>query len=213
MQMRDLSLVMLGAMKAIPMMEAFDLKHPQSPSTTELPTTSSNILSDMISSLRLSEYSLLFLSLMLFLISLITTYAAVRRALSRRSFIYLEIGSKTEIAQLKLFQFPNATRYYGVKTSRKSLVLSITSYGLASKLTVTANNWYFWDFLSGNRKALPSTLWVAPWTARKVARILRADHSVTTLVVHTHEYIFANSKDIVGPYGPTTPAKNMNTGV
>ena len=147
------------------------------------------------------------------MVSLLATYAAYRRATSRRSFLYLELGSREEITQIKLMQFPNASRYYGVKASRKSLVLSIRSYGLVSKLTISAKNWYMWDFLSGYRKSLPINLWVAPWTARQLVRILHADHSVTTLVVHTHEYIFANTEDIVGPYGPSPNAKNMATGI
>jgi hypothetical protein len=60
------------------------------------------------------------------IISIIALTFAVHRALSRRSFLYIDISTATHIIQLKLFCLPDASRSYSVKLPRAMHTVSIS---------------------------------------------------------------------------------------
>ena len=47
---------------------------------------------------------------------------------------------------------------------------------------------------------MPTTLWLSPWTTRKLAFILEAEYVVTAFMVHTREYIVQNRTRLVAPH-------------
>lgn len=205
-QMHDLSLVMLGAMGTLPSVTPFELLKLSTQQPTNTDSATSKLIA-MITNLGDFEKAIVVVMILLFLVSLLFSYIALIRARSPQSYIYLEIHSPTEIVQLKLCQFPSANRCFGVKMSQSDLVMTLTNYGIVTKLTFSAPNWYFWNFLNGISTLLPTTLWLSPWSAKKISRIIAQDeHSIKPLIVHTHEFVFAESIDHTEPTDSETNA-------
>ena len=105
-QMHDLSLVVLGIHQMIPMTEQFELKKPQriiAPAVTTV-----NPVTAFASWAYFIDWTV---ALYLVIISLIFCFClalGLKYALSRRSYLYVEIGAQSHIIQLRVMRFPTA---------------------------------------------------------------------------------------------------------
>jgi hypothetical protein len=192
-QMSELSLVVLTISKFMPLSSAFELKQSQQAIKDAhfetLPATSNATINDAIDVIlkHFITCQIIYLGL-LFCISLCVMMVVFRVLAARRSFLYVEKGTKTRIVQLRLMKFPTANRCYDVRTSPSSLRVSAKNYGFAVKLSFTAKHWYYRKTLTGTSTLIPSTLWLSPWKALTVLPLLHSDFVVSTFIVHTHEY-------------------------
>jgi hypothetical protein len=196
--MHDLSLVVLGIHKMIPRTEQFELK--KSPSLTTPETITANPNSIFAAWAYYIDWTVALYLVLICTIFCFCLALGLKYALSRRSYLYVEIGSQSHIIQLRVMRFPTAYRCYGFSTSRQSIQVALTNYGIVGKLTIRAKKWYMWSQLTGLKTDMPTTIWLSPWTTRRLAVILKAEYVVTFFMVHTHEYIVQNRTRLVAPH-------------
>ena len=132
--------------------------------------------------------------LTLLTIAFIGLALAVKRALSRRSFIYLDIASSEGVAQIKFTTLPDPTRNFTVATSKKPTTITCTSFGLFAIITFTSKQWKLVYAHDGQRVSLPRRIVLPFWKMLQVKKVLSAPNCVISpLIVHSHEYTYDES--------------------
>ena len=181
--MHKMALAILGISKNIPMTEAFILKNaPAAEVIDAIPASS-------VDPYFWLEWGPYYLASAVLLFSIAVTLGCLKVALSRRGFVYIEIGNDSEAIELKVTELPSGGRSYGLRTSTRSLRVVLDECWFGSRIHFISNHWVFYHFNIGRDTDLPTSKWLTPWTARKVRRILRGEHDILTFLVYTHHYI------------------------
>lgn len=191
--------VVLGAANSIPIVDLtndfeWHMRQDQRPTSPPSKLLEDDPIWGTIRELRMFETLLIVAVSLVVVLLLVITWIAVKRSLSKRSFLYIELTSSTECVHLRLLQFPNASRYYGVKADTDSLRVTVKFYGPFCVVHFGSNEWFMWDLFDKIHKPLPSRRWMSVWTGRKIRRITTSDNcSAAPLIIHSHEYIFPHS--------------------
>jgi hypothetical protein len=144
-----------------------------------------------IRELRASEVALVVGCITGLVIVLVVLFRGLKLALSRRSFLYLELSDNRGCVQLKLYEFPEPHCYYGINVNTASLRIAVDNYLVVMRVRFSSTDWYMWAFSSGIREPLPTSIWVDPWMGREIYRMAAGNtHTAMPIVVHSHEYIF-----------------------
>ena len=181
--LHKLALMLLAVSKNIPMTEQYVLKSDLTRTATEA------IQSWAPGPDHWTEWGPYWISVVVLLVSLAVTMGSLKLALSRRAFVYVDISNDTDAVELKLKELPTASRCYGLRTSQTRLRATLEDCWFGSRITFLAQHWFYFHFTASDIVALPKSLWLPPWTARRARRILRSDHTVHTFLVYTHHYI------------------------
>jgi hypothetical protein len=181
--LHKMALMLLAVSKNIPMTEQFVLKN-------DMTRTASEAIQSWVPSPdHWTEWGPYWTNIGVLLVSLAVTMGCLKLALSRRAFVYVDLSNDTDAIELKLRELPTASRCYGLRTSQTRLRATLEDGWFGSRITFLANHWFYFHFTDNDIVALPTSLWLTPWTARKARRILRSDHRVHTFLVYTHHYI------------------------
>jgi hypothetical protein len=128
------------------------------------------------------------------IISIIALTFAVHSALSRRSFLYIDINTATYIIQLKLFCLPDASRSCSVKLPRQCTQLAFRSYFLFGVIAFISPSWTLSHSLTQKHIKLPRILLIPARKLSKLHEIFESNNYVANpLIVHTHEYAYVNA--------------------
>ena len=171
----------------LPKINAFAVRT-EPPTTTETPVWQMAIL-------EIRRYDLLFIcGLILLTIAVIILIVAIKRALSRRSFIYLDLASTKGIAQIKFCALPDPSRNFSVALPKKPTTLSCVSCGLFGFVKFTSKPWKLIRIHDGSRIQLPTYMILPFWKLRTVKTVLGSqDCKITPLLVHSHEYVYPDT--------------------
>jgi hypothetical protein len=116
---------------------------------------------------------------------------AVRKALKRESWLYLDISSANRVMQLKFFQLPDSTRCFEINLPKTETQLIFRSYFFFGIIAFTTPAWRITHSLTKMQIKLPRILWVPPWKIAVIQKIFHENEfKAVPLVVHSHEYSF-----------------------
>jgi hypothetical protein len=198
---RRMSTLMIAAPAAmcvgLPKTKAFVLLTPP-------PTTTMSPLEwlAMQAQIRLLDFAFTVLALLL-IVTIIALSCAVRKAHIRRSFVFIDIIAGINVVQLHYFTLPDATRNYEVRVSKRPAKLTLRSFCLFGELMFTPKPWRLIHLKTQAKLPLPSFMLIPFWKIRRVANALNTPgHTVTPLVVHTHEYMYNTVKTRPVSAGP-----------
>ena len=120
---------------------------------------------------------------------------AVKRALSRRSFIYIDVESSHGIVQIKFRALPDSTRNFAVAVSKRPTLLTCKSFGIIGIIRFTSKPWKLVYEHNRQEIVLPTYIVLPFWKFRKVRKALSDVNSrITPLVIHSHEYVYHKAK-------------------
>jgi hypothetical protein len=118
---------------------------------------------------------------------------AIRAALSRRTFFYVQILSNNQCIQVRLAQLPNSTRYTVVRIPREPMTIAVSFYYIIGTLSLTSRAPKIRNTLTGQSTLLPKTIIISPWRALQIQSMIQGgDYSVEPFLAHTHQYVFMN---------------------
>jgi hypothetical protein len=186
--MRSLSaaVAMMG-LSRLPKINAFAVR--TEPSTTvETPNWQLAIL-------EIRHYDLIFIfGLVLLTIAVFILIVAIKRALSRRSFIYLDLASSKGIAQIKFCTLPDPSRNFSVALPKKPTTLNCVSCGLFGIVKFTSKPWKLIRAHDGRKIQLPTYIILPFWKFCAVKTVLGCqDCKINPLLVHSHEYVYPDA--------------------
>jgi hypothetical protein len=187
-KMRSLSaaVAMMG-LSRLPKINAFAVRT-EPPTTAETPAWQLAIL-------EIRHYDLIFIfGLVLLTIAVIILIVAIKRALSRRSFIYLDLASSKGIAQIKFCTLPDPSRNFSVALPKKPTTLTCVSCGLFGVVKFTSKPWKLIRAHDGHKIQLPTYMILPFWKFCAVKTVLGCqDCKITPLLVHSHEYVYPDA--------------------
>jgi hypothetical protein len=171
----------------IPKASAFAVRT-DPPTTTEIPVWQTAIT-------EIRQYDLITIfGLVLLMTVLIAVVLALKKALSRRSFIYLDLSSAKGIAQIKFCTLPDPSRNFSVALSKKPTTLAGTSYGLFGIVRFTSKPWKLIRVHDGTKIKLPTYMILPFWKMRTVQTLLASqDCKISPLLIHSHEYVYPDT--------------------
>ena len=182
----------------VPKVGAFLLRT-EPPTTTETPAWMKAVTQIRHEDIGLVAYLILLTFVIIGLI------IAVRKALARRSVIYIDIESSKGIMQIKFHVLPNATRNFKVGVSKRPTKLTCTSFGLVGVIRFASKPWKIVDERNGQRIKLPGYVMLPFWTFKRVKNILdEAGSRINPLIAHSHEFVYHNGtmrRESVDPAG------------
>ena len=74
------------------------------------------------------------------------------------------------------------------------IVLIIKSYVVFAPVTISVSQWRIKNTLTNQRMIINSVIWLTPWTAAKLQRIIEAgDYIVSPLLIHNHEFNYLSN--------------------
>jgi hypothetical protein len=106
--------------------------------------------------------------LVIFTLMLIGLALVVRKTFARRSYIYLDLATETEIAQIRFCALPDATRNFSVKVSKRPTVLACRSFCLFGVISFQSKPWKLTYALTNRKVQLPSVILIPFWKLKTV---------------------------------------------
>ena len=80
-------------------------------------------------------------------------------------------------------------RFYNIKAPTAPIVIDITHYVVVALLTIPTNKWRIEDTLTNDRMSIPKEIWLSPYIAFKLQRIINAgSYTVQPLLIHNQEF-------------------------
>jgi hypothetical protein len=119
------------------------------------------------------------------IIVIIIVMIIIIKKLTRRSSLYVDISSDSKIVQVKLLDFPNATRSFSVITPKERIKLRIRNLFCCGILSITDNPWKVLNTLTGNTIKLPKYVIISPCKTAALRKVFGQPHEILPLVVHT----------------------------
>jgi hypothetical protein len=117
-----------------------------------------------------------------------------RKTFARRSYIYLDLATQTEIAQIRFCALPDATRNFSVKVSKRPTVLACRSFCLFGVISFQSKPWKLTYTLTNQKVQLPTVILIPFWKLKTVRKLIQArDCKVSPLIVHSHEYVYLDN--------------------
>ena len=123
------------------------------------------------------------------IIGIIIVIVIIIRKLTRRSSLYVDISSGSNIAQVKLLDFPDATRSFSVITPKEPIQLRVKNLFCCGILAIPVNSWKVSNTLTGKTIKVPKYVIISPCKMAAVRKVLTQPHEVLPLVVHTREHL------------------------
>jgi uncharacterized membrane protein YhaH (DUF805 family) len=127
------------------------------------------------------------------IIVIIIVIIIIIRKLNRRSSLYADIASDSEIVQVKLLDFPNATRAFSVITPKERNQLRLKNLFCCGILSITENSWRVLNTLTKRTIRLPKCILISPCKAAALRKVFRQSYEISPLVVHTREHLSPSS--------------------
>jgi hypothetical protein len=153
-RLRILQAVATHGVQLLPRTAAFDLK---SSDTTAQPTTISylQIVASNLEQIGHIDFvlaALCFAALILTVILIIV----IKRKLTRRSALYADIVTANQVIQLKITDFPDASRAFSVADPLHKLGLQVRSLLCCGIVTITEHPWRIFNSLTHQNIQLPT---------------------------------------------------------
>jgi hypothetical protein len=117
------------------------------------------------------------------------------RRLRRRSSLYADIAADDEIVQIKLLNFPNATRAFSVITSKEQIQLRLKNLFCCGVLSITDNSRRVMNTLTKRTMRMPKFVFISPCKMAALRKVFRQSYEITPLVVHTREHLSPSSNE------------------
>jgi hypothetical protein len=111
------------------------------------------------------------------------------RKLKRRSSLYADVAADDDIVQIKLLDFPNATRAFSVITSKEQIQLNLKNLFCCGILSITDNSWRVMNTLTKRTIRMPKFVFISPCKMAALRKVIRQSYEITPLVVHTREHL------------------------
>jgi hypothetical protein len=165
---------------------AFDLRT----TSTIAPTTTTQFpIFDWVQTIRYHEM-VLFVIIAALAMCVLAVCIAVKRSFSRKSFLYIDVSNDHHIAQLRMYQFTDATRAFTICLPPEETRLAFRSFAVFGIITFTSQQWTLKNNLTGIQTALPRILLVPYAKLKSFKRIFESqlNYKVQPLIVHTHQY-------------------------
>jgi hypothetical protein len=144
---------------------------------------------------QIRQHDIILITLIIcIIVILIALIWAVRKALKRESWLYLDISSANRVMQLKFFQLPDSTRCFEINLPKTETQLTFRSYFLFGIIAFTTPAWRITHSLTKMQIELPRILCIPPWKIAVIQKIFRENEfKAVPLVVHSHEYSFVRN--------------------
>jgi hypothetical protein len=190
MKLRALAAAFLATrMTKLPLVSGFAVRTEAPTPTTISPLAWIAIVAETHRHNLLIAAYLVILTLMLVGLALV-----VRKTFARRSYIYLDLATETEIAQLRFCALPDATRNFSVKVSKRPTILACRSFCLFGVISFQSKPWKLTYALTNRKVQLPTVVLIPFWKLKVVQRLISAkDCKVSPLIVHSHEYVYLDN--------------------
>ena len=148
-----------------------------------------SFLATIVNEMRYTDFLLLTLLVIVIALFLIGMMIALKRALSRRTRLYLEIRQGTQAIHVRILTLNDGMRFYNIKAPTAPIVIDITHYVVVALLTTTTNKWRIKNTLTNDRMSIPKEIWLSPFVAFKLQRIINAgSYTVQPLLIHNQEF-------------------------
>jgi hypothetical protein len=123
----------------LPGVRGFELKQAV---TTQQPQLASYLenLTQNLGQIRNLDFPLVILCISTIILIIIVIIIIIRK-LNRRSSLYADVASDNEIVQVKLLDFPNATRAFSVITPKERMQLRLKNLFCCGIISITDNSW------------------------------------------------------------------------
>jgi hypothetical protein len=170
MKLRALAAAFLATrMTKLPLVSGFAVRTEAPTPTTISPLAWIAIVAETHRHNLLIAAYLVILTLMLVGLALV-----VRKTFARRSYIYLDLATETEIAQLRFCALPDATRNFSVKVSKRPTVLACRSFCLFGVISFQSKPWKLTYALTNRKVQLPTVVLIPFWKLKMVQRLIHA---------------------------------------
>lgn len=166
------------------------------------PRDMTRVINDLLSDVRHIDMAYMTIMIVITSITVVSMTIAIKRALGRYSYLYIEITAGTHSHQVRFATLPDASRNTVVRIPKTELRVQLSNYYLFGVLTLTPRSPKTVNSLSGKRTQLRNFTFLAPWTVAKIHQLTAlSEYTVTPLVVNTHEYVFLDH----GQVAPSAP--------
>jgi hypothetical protein len=119
----------------------------------------------------------------------------VRKTFARRSYVFLDLATETEIVQIRFCTLPDAIRNFSVKVPKGPTVLACCSFCLFGMISFQSKQWKLTYTLTSRKVQLPTVILIPFWKVRPVQMVIRmGDCRVSPLIVHSHEYVYLDGR-------------------
>jgi hypothetical protein len=169
----------------LPKTNAFVLR----PTSTSLPLpTSPSFMEQWMASVRDHDFVFIVFLIIAFLAIIGLTFG-IYRALSHRTYLYLDFNSADSILQLYYFTFPDASRCYTVKMPTEPTLIIFRTYFFFGVLSFKSRPWLLHNTATDRKIPLPSIILIPFWHIKPLQHIMATScYNIYPLVVHSHEY-------------------------
>ena len=112
----------------------------------------------------------------------------------RRSFIYMDIATATEIRMIKCMTLKEPTRCYGIRIPNQLTFLQVVNCGFFGLILLKSGRWVATHLLT-NKKELGTRFWIIwPWEIAAWRSLLNnPECKIKPLIIHTHECCYLGS--------------------
>jgi hypothetical protein len=158
---------------------------------------SMNFITDILNELRYVDIILWTILCIIILLFIVSVTIALKRALSRRTRLYLEIKQGTQAMQIRVMTLHDGMRFYRVKIPSTSITIEIKRYVVFAYITLSADEWHIKNTLTKERLEIPSIIWLTPYSAFKLQRMISmGEYTVRPLLIHNQEFNYlSNTQD------------------
>jgi hypothetical protein len=183
---RILQAVATHGVQLLPRTTAFDLK---SPDVTTQPSTNGylRIVANSLEQIRHIDFALAALCFVALILTVILIIV-MKRKLTRRSALYADIVTAEKIIQLKITDFPDASRAFSVAVSAHKLELRARSFLCCGIVTVTEYPWRIFNSLTHQNIKMPTRILVSVRKAIAIKKALKRQHDIVPLVIHSCQH-------------------------
>ena len=148
-----------------------------------------SFLMAVVNELRYTDILLFLLLLLALALFMVGVSLVLKRALSRRTRLYLEIRNGLHALHVRILALPDGMRFYSIKAPKAPIMLEIKNYLLFAVLTITVDQWRIKNTLTKARLSVPRRILLTPCVALKLQRIICAgSYTVQPLLIHNHEF-------------------------
>jgi hypothetical protein len=186
-----LQAVAAQSMQNLPRVRAFELKQS---STTQQPQLVSYLenLTQNLGQIRNLDFILAALWISTIAVGIVITIIIFRK-LKRRSSLYADIATDDQIVQVRILDFPNASRAFAVVTSKERIQLTIKNLFCCGILSITNNPWKVVNTLTKGTIKTPKFVFISLCKMATLRKVFKKSYEITPLVVHTREYLSPSS--------------------
>jgi hypothetical protein len=107
--------------------------------------------------------------------------------------LYADVAADDQIVQIKILDFPNATRAFSVITSKEQIQLRFKNLFCSGILSITDNSWRVVNTLTKRTIRMPKFVFISPCKMAALRIVFRKPYEITPLVVHTREHLSPSS--------------------